>query len=636
MHPFSYRPDVDGLRALAVLLVVLHHAGLGFSGGFVGVDIFFVISGYLITGQILAELDASSFRLGAFWIRRIRRILPASMVMVLVALLVGFLMLWPYDYENLATSAIYQQLMLSNVYFWKTAGYFDGESDLKPLLHMWSLAVEEQFYLLYPPVLAFVYQRSKRLALLTLLFAFLGSLVMSQILVPSYRNLAFYLLPTRAWELLLGAVLWWLPVVLLVKEYQKRIASAFAWIALTVIVAVALYYDNETVFPGVSAIPPCLATAVLIYAHACSETGVSKILVRPQVIFVGVISYSWYLWHWPLFAFFRYLFNSDFSVFFAVILVVLSFSLAVISYYGIETPFRKGMFRSWSSRKLLVTVAATALITIASSFLVLKSSGASFRFSDKINQLVYRHRGRVLASVDGVLFEDGADRLFGVGKSSIIEPSDSIDFMIWGDSHARVLYESIDALAKEQQLQGIVATRSAVGPIPGRLSQDANRWNEKVGQLISNRKIQRVLLVGRWDSKLKRNRNQERAALLDLVIKLRQQNVDVSILVQVPRQSFDPNPAIARAMYYDMPAPRGVSRSRYERDRAPLAGFFEQLRSHGCNVIDASDMFFDERGMSFLEGGGESYYWDDHHLSPHGVRELLGPALREWLRPSPS
>ncbi len=627
----EYRADVDGLRALAVLLVVFYHAGLGFPGGFIGVDIFFVISGYLITGQILVDLDRNSFSLSQFWLRRIRRILPASTAMVLVTLLVGFFVLLPIDYEELAESAIYQQLMLANFYFWKNGGYFDGPSDLKPLLHMWSLAVEEQFYLFYPFFIALLYRRSRQTAFFGLIAVFIVSLALSHIGVQVYRTPSFYLLPTRAWELLLGALIWWIPSLPSSRTIYPYIATIVSLLALSAIGIVTTFYTKETPFPGMAALPPCVSTAALIYIHKNCDTLVSKALSHPWVVYIGLISYSWYLWHWPLFAFSRYFYGLEFSMGVGVVLLLTSFLIASASYHYIETPFRKGRFRNWRPQRLLVFVGLSAFITLCTSFVITRTSGARFRFSDKINELVFKQKGGVLSKVDGVLFVEGTDQLCGVGKSSVIGPSDPIDFIVWGDSHARMLYETVDMIAKELDLQGVVASKSNGGPFLEKLSKNHNLYNAKVWEVIRQRKIKRVLFVGKWEDKLKKNSVDEQTAFLNLIQILRQQGTDVSIMMQVPRQNFDPNAVIARALYFNYPIPKGISKSQYQQGKESLSEFFEIALKLGCELIDLPEKFFDENGMSYLGHEGKSYYWDDDHLSPLGVQELLAPRLREWL-----
>jgi peptidoglycan/LPS O-acetylase OafA/YrhL len=203
MIEFKYRPDIDGLRAVAVSMVLLFHAGLGFPGGYVGVDVFFVISGFLITGLILKEQKAGTFTLANFWMRRIRRIIPAATVMVATVLIAGFFLLLPTDYVELGQSSIAQQLMLSNVYFWRSTGYFSGFAELKPLLHTWSLAVEEQFYIGYPFLIIILSRFRRRNIALFIALLTAVSFATSQYGVEHYPNATYYLLPTRAWELLI-------------------------------------------------------------------------------------------------------------------------------------------------------------------------------------------------------------------------------------------------------------------------------------------------------------------------------------------------------------------------------------------------------------------------------------------------
>ena len=262
----NYRPDIDGLRALAILPVILFHADLGCPGGFVGVDIFFVISGFLITSLILKEINDDAFSLINFWERRIRRILPALAVVVLATLVAGWFLFLPVDFELLGKSVIAQATLLSNVFFYRQSlaggGYFAPVSDTKTLLHTWSLAVEEQFYVLFP-LLLIMLARQKRLSIArAILWLCIGSLVLS-IAGSYYRPEAtFYLLPTRAWELMIGAFLAAIPGRQL---SNPQIKEAVGWAGLGLIFYSMIFYTRETRFPGLAAIPPCLGTALIIF-----------------------------------------------------------------------------------------------------------------------------------------------------------------------------------------------------------------------------------------------------------------------------------------------------------------------------------------------------------------------------------
>lgn len=298
---FRYRPDVDGLRAGAVLAVILFHAGLGFSGGYIGVDVFFVISGFLITSLIVSDLQEGKFRLANFWERRARRIIPALAVVVLGTLIAGWFLLLPREYAALGKSAACQSVFGANFYFYRTTlgGYFAGVADEMPLLHTWSLAVEEQFYLIVPLTFAAVF-RFPRLRTRRVLLALFGAGILVSFLaslygVAHYRIAAFYLLPTRAWELLVGSALAIFPLTWMTKHRPTR--EILSFVGLAGILVPCWFYTGKTPFPGLAALPPCLGTALIIWSnsplgHATVPTSLSRLLATRPVVFVGLISSS--------------------------------------------------------------------------------------------------------------------------------------------------------------------------------------------------------------------------------------------------------------------------------------------------------------------------------------------------------
>src|SRR5271170_3095038 len=295
-----YRPEIDGLRALAILPVLLFHYRVSpFRGGFVGVDVFFVISGYLITQLIEAERREGRFSIARFYERRVRRIFPALFVMLTAATIAAAFILFPVDLVRYANSLLATAGFAANFEFWREAGYFDVAAAEKPLLHLWSIAVEEQFYLVFPALLLLFQSRrvAITLAIFVLSFAFA---VWGVIHAPSA---AFYLLPGRAWELMLGALLA-LHAVPFIERRWIREALAVTGIAL---IAIAVFgYSKDTPFPGAAALLPCLGAALVIYSSVPGITSASAVLSLPPLVFVGRISYSLYLWHWPLYVFARY------------------------------------------------------------------------------------------------------------------------------------------------------------------------------------------------------------------------------------------------------------------------------------------------------------------------------------------
>jgi peptidoglycan/LPS O-acetylase OafA/YrhL len=425
MIEFKYRPDVDGLRAVAVTIVLLFHCGLGFSGGYVGVDVFFVISGYLITGLILKEQSTETFSIAEFWGRRIRRIIPAATLVGVVCLCAGWVFLLPGDLKKLAASLVAQQAMLSNAYFWRNTDYFAGPSETMPLLHTWSLAVEEQFYLGFPLLLIVLKRFKFRIAASIMLSFAVVSLLVSEWAVSRHPTAAFFLLPSRAWELLLGALLVYCPEP---RRIRRRWKELGAWTGIALILAAGTCFNSETRFPGIAAMVPCVGTFLIIYFNSFRETSLSMALANKNVVFVGLISYSLYLWHWPILAFTRYWIGLDLPLDVRFGVLVASFLFAVASWRFVETPFRKG-FVGARTVKLVAGAIASATVVIGVSQWVNIKEGFPTRFPESIRKLAEpivipdSYVASIQAIRDGKLPTLGLPRRFD-------EPP---DFLVWGE-----------------------------------------------------------------------------------------------------------------------------------------------------------------------------------------------------------
>lgn len=475
MHNASpYRPDIDGLRAIAILSVVAFHAGVpGISGGFVGVDVFFVISGYLITSLLINELERTgSINLPAFYARRIRRLLPALLLMVAVTLLIGLLVMFPLDLRRLGRSATAVMLILSNVHFLEfSGGYFDPSTDLMPLLHTWSLSIEEQYYLTWPLlILTFSrWVRSDRSAGLARINVRLLSLIMLSSFAASLfylrdsKSEAFYLMHLRAWELALGGFAWQIQRYWNPSEIASRTLAAAGMLA---IVASVVLIDENTRFPGVAALPPTLgAAAVLIghrreFARSCSLR--QLLTIRPMVS-IGLLSYSWYLWHWPLLSLSRTYFLGERDMVRDVISVTVALIVAAVSYRFVERPIRYRQV-PWFD-----TANKAIVMGVVSSFcVVLLASGVN-------------HRGKALDSrlaQEAVKLTPAAEQPFGTDKCR--EPKDGIHLapqaecilgdgnrnvglVAWGDSHTGHLASMLEAYAAESQ-RGVLVRASKYCP----------------------------------------------------------------------------------------------------------------------------------------------------------------------------
>jgi len=337
---FKYRSEIDGLRFLAVMPVVFYHAGFGlFSGGFIGVDVFFVISGYLITTIILNELSDKSFSLRRFYERRARRILPALIFVILATTILSFIFLTRTELSNYFKSLIATLFFYSNFYFWKNSPYFKSDSDLEPLLHTWSLSIEEQFYIFFPIILIFVFKFFRKYLFIFFLISFFSSLILCQVFaLKTGGNLNFYFTLSRSWELSLGAIC---AYSLKYKDnfFSKKLNNFLSFLGIILIFSSIFIFSKETLYPSFYTLFPAIGTSLIIL-YADKDTLVKQFLSIKPFVGIGLISYSFYLWHQPLLAFGRIYFQ-NFSTEKKLILLLFSLFLSIFSYFFIEKQFRQ-------------------------------------------------------------------------------------------------------------------------------------------------------------------------------------------------------------------------------------------------------------------------------------------------------
>ena len=456
----KYRREIDGLRALAVLPVIFFHADFqAFSGGFVGVDVFFVISGYLITTIILAELGEGKFSLVNFYERRARRILPALFLVMLVCIPIAWFLLLPKDMKDFSESLIAVSIFASNILFWRESGYFDTAAELKPLVHTWSLAVEEQYYVLFPLFLMLFWRFGKRWVLVTLGLVFITSLAVAQWAAYANPAAAFYLLPTRGWELLLGAFAAFYLSKANRKDFPKELSELGGFFGIVLIIYAVFTFSKTTPFPGFYALIPTLG-AVLIILFATQQTIVGKLVGSKVFVSLGLISYSTYLWHQPLFAFARHagLSRSDAFVFF--VLALFSIFLAHLSRRYVETPFRNGALVS--KRTIFTLSAIGSVLFIGIGLYGQKNNNEVVRlpldqktflayFENELPNLNYYKKEGFWEKyrIDCDFFNYQIYRsgswtrvpIDGISKSCFTPSSDQVKVVfIWGDSHAQQLY----------------------------------------------------------------------------------------------------------------------------------------------------------------------------------------------------
>ena len=499
----AYRRDVDGLRAVAVLLVLADHFVLKLRGGYVGVDVFFVISGYLISGIILAEIAQGRFSIVRFYERRIRRIFPALLVMLAIVTVLVYFLFTPTEIEAYGASALATVLSGSNFLFWGQSGYFDDASLIKPLLHTWSLAVEEQFYILFPLFLMLVTRyvpgKLKAFVLAITGISFICAVYVARI----DSAAAFYFAPLRAWELLFGTIVSqnYLPAIK--GALARNVASGVGFL---LILWSAWVYSGTTLFPGVSALPPCLGAALIIAAGETGSSFVGRILSLRPVVFIGLISYSVYLWHWPLLVFQRTNAILPINVEvtrWKVLMVFVSLAVGAISWALVEQPFRKGRFRP--SRNAVFGIngvvagvlAVVALIFIAAHGFPGRFSAQALKVaavSDSTASGGYRAGTCFLTPKYSFSnFRQDVCLHRGVGKRTIL---------VAGDSHAAALWPGINAVFTEDSV--MQASASGCHPLLVEPSGQRRACYDLFAFIFKDyllhNHVDVLLLSGRWKS----------------------------------------------------------------------------------------------------------------------------------------
>ena len=491
-----HRADIDGLRAIAVVPVVLFHAGVSqVSGGFVGVDIFFVISGYLITSLILGEMAEGRFSLLSFYERRIRRIFPALFLVLAVSSVLALRLFMPPDLVAFGRSLVATALFVSNMHFYADTGYFDAALDTKPLLHTWSLAIEEQFYIVFPLLLLLAVRWGGRRWIGVVLALFALSLAASIRITPVDPDAAFYLAPTRAWELLLGALL---ASGIVPSVRFPVLREALAVVGLALIGYAVFHFSSATPFPGSSALIPCLGAALLIYAGQGERISmVSKALGLWPLAFVGLISYSLYLWHWPLLVFAHYYNIRELSGAQTASIVIVSFVLAVLSWAYVEQPFRRKPIRI--SREMLFAGAATAIaVFVVSGTLDVRTKGFPGRLPPEALAI-----GRSAKASETEKALQRSCALAGPDHPCVAGAQVTPSYALWGDSHAIAMVAALAEMAERhgKSIKAFVA--HGCPPVFGvhRDGQFAGcyaRNAEVLRALEESREIKSVILISRY------------------------------------------------------------------------------------------------------------------------------------------
>lgn len=636
----GYRPDIDGLRAFAVLSVVLYHAFPNVvRGGYVGVDVFFVISGFLISSILFTELDEHSFSFTAFYGRRIRRIFPALAVCLFAVLAYGFIVLTPSELAALGKHVFFGAGFLSNIVLWSESGYFDTAASLKPLLHLWSLGIEEQFYIFWPALLWVAFQMKAKVGrLLAVLFA--ASFAINIVLSITNISDDFYLPVSRFWELLAGAALaWWRPIV-----PASKVRSWISFAGLAALLTSAALFTPGLRFPGWPALLP-VAGAVAIILAGREATANRIVFSNRAAVFVGLISYPLYIWHWPLISYAHVIrLGKPPTPLMALGLVVASFLLAWATYRFIEYPVRFGAHSHRRTR-----IVAIAMATLGACGLVVWTRGG------------FPERFPLLPSIDVRKIGDAKlDADFKPTKDMEVSDHDWTLVAHLGHGERKVALSGdsllfhygprMQQLADEGQLAAntYFVTGPRCPPVPGVIQQDkfgsCGNLTGKLIDLVRREKVQSVVLGAAWSGYGAEGMQIERegrrlpldtkegtdafyANLGDYVRLLQGEGAKVYLVLGMTgHRRFDPSEMIARSLIGFRIAPDVEKAVPIAEMRAVLATADAKLRAvgerNGATLLDPlPDICDDGESCSPFFGAGEPRFSDSTHLRPVFVQQ---------------
>lgn len=625
----KFRYDINGLRAYAVATVVLFHFGvLGFTGGFIGVDVFFVISGFLMTSIVVKGIENNKFSLLQFYLSRAIRIIPALFVLCIALLLLGWFLLLPIDYQNLSKHIISSINFFSNINYYLESGYFDTSSHNKALLHTWSLSVEWQFYLLFPITVLLISKinSSRKFLVSTFLLGTIVSLIISIFITNRSPSAGFFLLPTRAWEMLAGGLIFFAATHTINSQKLRNILEVlgFGLVALSVYL-----FSSNTVWPSFNALAPVIGAMLILLSN-----NQNSLLTRPKIFqFLGNTSYSIYLWHWPIVFFLYYNQKLDDKLL-IVIGIILSVFLGYLSYKLIENPTRK--FLSKQSLKLNYLIWILSIISLSSvSFYLYKNKGIETRFDNETNKILSSksdsnpRRDECLASLGEALKKC----TFGKGPTSLL---------VVGDSHANAMVNGIqNALPSNTSV--ITWNISGCTAVEG--LKKINNKSYKCGELISEtmKEIQNypaelpLLIVNRTNALFKGEPDNEDVSKPSRYINIIHQKYDAAYNEEMKQAYVNTLCKFAahRKVYVTRPTPEAplsipenyakklflknsqirldISYEEY-MNRSNLTYEAQNLAQQKCGIeiIDISKAFCNQNKCQFIRGKEPLFVDDDH------------------------
>lgn len=637
-----FYPEIQGLRAISIIAVILFHLGVGvLPGGYAGVDVFFVISGFVITRMIAGELERGTFSVARFYKHRVVRLLPNLFLMIAASVVISYLVLKPYDFLQYAKSLQFSAIYLTNMVFARQQGYFDLSGDVKPLLHTWSLSIEEQFYLVFPVLLILLYRlRSHRIAVLALI-ALASLWVRFDYIQQQLPSEGFFSFAGRVWEFVAGALVALMPAAL-----KDRLSGneALSLAGLALILASLLFLDESVPYSGILLLVPCLATALVI---ACgSGTRAGRWLGGKTLVFIGGLSYSLYLWHWPLIVWFH---NADHGlgrIAEISLLLLLTAAISYVAWRFVEEPFRDNR-EKFSGRMVAGMTLAFAAFCIGIGSYIYAQRGMEERFPAWV-EVEKNVAAFDFAAATGT--QPGYPAGCGIGdEPNAADPrfctfgdaASKERFLLLGDSHARAAFPAFKAAAEDAHAAGVMAIFAGCPPLFGVSSFDgakdicAKSFDERVGKLIADGGFSKVFLVAHWSlysegkpdgrpshlvsdaetaSRDAASSKQVMARhLRETIARINKQGIAVVIMHSVP---------ILPKMVQDLPAGYTQPLARIREQNRFMDDFVREWQGGGLSVIDPTPIFCGE-GVCRTRDDGLVLYTDNNHVSPAGAARLV-------------
>ncbi|MEM6382815.1 MAG: acyltransferase family protein [Pseudomonadota bacterium] len=630
----TYRADIDGLRAIAVLAVIAFHFSVfDLPGGYLGVDVFFVVSGYLITRIIWAEIQAGTFTLATFYERRIRRIMPLLVVVLLCSTVAALFILLPSDLVRFAVSLIATLAFVANIYFWRDTNYFAPAADEKPLLHMWSLGVEEQFYILLPVLLIVVARFAPKWVAAVILLTVLTSLVANTALnVIGGRSPAFYLLPTRIWELGLGSLLAVLPN----RTSPSSLGAEIAAIVGLALVIAGIAFADHIPGPVPAAVPVVVGTVLMIWSGGTAKTRIATALSVTPVRFVGRISYALYLWHWPVLVFSTYYLVRELSQIETLAAIALVFALSVASLYMVETPARD---RRRSFRAVAAALSVGAVVLVAGGVATIMMSGLQGRLPVQaavINEAAgtnYR-----CAVTDFVPFGSSRACRLHVPSGSLAEAQ----IVLFGNSHAQMYAPLIEEAARQTNASAILVPMNGCLPITNiNISRGCIGQAERnIAAIESLPEAERTLVAFNWEVDQREHVYADGTPVTDfhaeliaglnmLVDRLEAADIEAQLVGPIPVPGYDLASQYSRALAFGhtFSRPLAVPYADFEQRHADaVASLKERL---GVRFVEPHSALCDDTECNWIIDG-RSIFSDSNHIAMgelHRFRPFFAEAL---------